>query len=92
MNEEEVEVSETFPQKIVVWKLPAPNNQRSETRSIFKMQNKDNTLRLRVFHGTGKDDAKKNWFTYEEMCSIKIMVMDTEDQKLNHVLMVSFSL
>jgi hypothetical protein len=35
------------------------------------MENQDSTLRLQVFHITGKDDAEKHWFTCEEIWSIK---------------------
>jgi hypothetical protein len=59
-SEEEGEVNNTLPQEIVVWKIQAPNSQRSRTSSILNMENQDNTLRLILFHGIGKDDAERH--------------------------------
>jgi hypothetical protein len=35
------------------------------------MVNQDSTLRLLVFHGMGRDEAEKHWFTCEEIWSMK---------------------
>jgi hypothetical protein len=33
--------------------------------------NQDSTLRLPVFHGTGRDDEEQHWFTCEAIWSMK---------------------
>jgi hypothetical protein len=37
----------------------------------LRMENQDTTLRLHVFHGMGKDDVEKHWFTCEAIWSVK---------------------
>jgi hypothetical protein len=41
------------------------------------MVNQDNTLRLPVFHGMGKDDVEQHWFTSEEIWSMKRITDET---------------
>jgi hypothetical protein len=41
------------------------------------MENHNSTLRFPAFHGTGKDNADQQWFTYEAIWSIKRVTNDT---------------
>jgi hypothetical protein len=75
-SEEEGEVSNTLPQKIVVWKIPTNNSQRRGTSSSSKIENHDSTLMLPVFHGMGKDDVEKHWFTCESIWFVKRITDD----------------
>jgi hypothetical protein len=75
-SEEEGEVNNTLPQTIVVWKDPTNSSQKGGTSSSSKMENQDSTLRFLVFHGMGKDDAEKHWFTCEAIWSVKRVTDD----------------
>jgi hypothetical protein len=75
-SEEEGEVNNTLPQAIVVWKDPANSSQKRGTSSSSKMENQDSTLRFPMFHGMGKDDAEKHWFTCEAIWSVKRVTDD----------------
>jgi hypothetical protein len=75
-SEEEGEVNNTLPQEIVVWKDPTNSSQRRGTSSSSKMENQDSTLRFPMFHGMGKDDAEKHWFTCEAIWSVKRVIDD----------------
>jgi hypothetical protein len=57
MSEEEGEVSVTSPRRVPVLRSLTPNNQIRRFSSRLTMENHDSTLRLPVFHGTGKDDS-----------------------------------
>jgi hypothetical protein len=37
------------------------------------MENHDTTLRLPMLHGMGREDAEQQWFTCEDMWSVKII-------------------
>jgi hypothetical protein len=57
-SEEEDEVSATSPRRVSVPRSQIPNNQFEGNSSRLRMENQDSTLRLPVFHGMGRDDAK----------------------------------
>jgi hypothetical protein len=58
MNEEEDEVSTTSLVRVSILKSPTPNSQVGGQSFILKMENHDSTLRLPIFHGTGRDDVE----------------------------------
>jgi hypothetical protein len=47
------------------------------------MVNQDTTLRLPMFHGTSKDDAKQHWFTCEDLWFLKRII--DEASKIAHL-------
>jgi hypothetical protein len=76
-SEEEVEVNNTLRGRVLISvsisQIASGQSGGHSTRS--SMVNQDTTLRLHVFHGTGRDDAEQHWFTCEAICSMK-RVMD----------------
>jgi hypothetical protein len=58
MSEEEGEPSATSPRRILVLRAPTPNIQIAGVSLRLKMVNQNSNLRLPMFHGIAKDDAK----------------------------------
>jgi len=71
MSEEEDEVGATSLGRVSVQRSQTPHNVFRRHSSILRMENQDNTLRLPVFYGTGRDDAEKHLFTCEVIWSVK---------------------
>jgi hypothetical protein len=71
MSEEEDEVNATSPGRVSVPRSQTPNSQFGGHSSRLRMENQDSTLRLPMFHGMGRDDAEKHWFTCEVIWSVK---------------------
>jgi hypothetical protein len=70
-SEEEDKVSATSPRRVSVPRSQTPNSQFRGNSSRLRMVNQDSTLRLPMFHGMGRDDAEKHWFTCEVIWSVK---------------------
>jgi len=58
MSEEEDEVKNTLWGRVSVPISPTTSNHSRGHNTILRMMNQDTTLRLPVFHGTGKDDVE----------------------------------
>jgi hypothetical protein len=67
MSEEEGETSATSPRRVSVARILTTNNHISGLGWKVTLENQDNTLRLLMFHGMGKDVAKQHWFPWEEI-------------------------
>jgi hypothetical protein len=63
MSEEEGEASATSPRRLLVARILTINNQSSGVGLRVTMVNQDNTLRIPMFLGMGKDDVEQHWFT-----------------------------
>jgi hypothetical protein len=62
MSEEEVKVSDTSQGRVLASLSPRTSSQLGGHNTRLRMVNKDTTLRLPIFHGTGKDDAEQHFF------------------------------
>ena len=71
MSEEEDKVIATSPRRVSVLRSLTLSIWLGGHGSRLNMETRDNTLRFPVFHGTGRDDAKKHWFTCEAIWSMK---------------------
>jgi len=49
----------------------------------IRMENQDTKLRIPMFHGMGKDDAKNHWFTCEDIWFVKRIT--DEESKIVHI-------
>jgi hypothetical protein len=65
MSEEENKVSDNSPIKVLVPRSVTSIIQFRGNSSRSRMENQDSTLILPIFHGMGKDDVEKHWFTCE---------------------------
>jgi hypothetical protein len=64
-SEEKEEFKNTSQRRVLVPTSPKTRNQPGGYNTRLRMVNQDTTLRLPLFNGMGKDDAKNNWFTCE---------------------------
>jgi hypothetical protein len=71
---EEEKVNNTSPGRLSIPRSPTTSSQSGGHNPRLRMENQDSTLRLLVFHGTGKDDAKKHWFMSKDIWFVKRII------------------
>jgi hypothetical protein len=65
-SEEDVKVNNNSQGILLVSISPIASDQLGGHSTRSSMENQDTTIRLPMFHGMGRDDVEKHWFTCEE--------------------------
>jgi hypothetical protein len=70
-SEEEDEFNNTSQRRVSIPTSPTTSNHLGGYETRLRRENQDKKVRLPMFHGTGKDDANKHWFTCEDIWYVK---------------------